>query len=262
MEIIDNLNWKFTFGKHKDKTVIEALESNPTCSSSGIIDIYGNRHGQGVKFAISGSLIQYLEWAEKENILYVQPKTWEDINSYDSHYTTIECYENGSKEITADTYKECLEKINVLRNVFDSKSIKPNQESIRISFWNINLNRVRITAKISFAEDKSVVYLITDYLEAIPHILVGELYDDIQFIDKSQDGDLIEIEVYIWDLNPNLTLEDVDIREVEMKAIADAKGFVYMPQSCANARMALQNRNSRDESLKKQTKSLMLAEWF
>lgn len=116
MEIIDDLNWEFTFGKHKYQTIKEAILNNPSSSSDGVTDINGKKHWQGLNLVLSGSLISYLEWAEKEEILKVTPKAWKDIKHFDSLYTKIKSYENGNTKITPDDYKKYLLKFNEINN--------------------------------------------------------------------------------------------------------------------------------------------------
>ena len=107
METIDDLDWEFTFRKHKNQSIKDVLESNPSCSSSG----FGINTWKGKKIIVSESLISYLEWAENKNIVNVLPKVWEEIKTYDNLYINIQSYENGSKEITNDFYDEYVKKI-------------------------------------------------------------------------------------------------------------------------------------------------------
>lgn len=117
MEIIDDLNWVFTFGKHKYQTIKGAILTNPSTSSDGVTDIKGKQHWQGLNLILTDSLISYLEWAEKEEILKVTPKAWKDIKHFDSLYTKIKSYENGNTKISPDDYKKSLLKFNEINNL-------------------------------------------------------------------------------------------------------------------------------------------------
>lgn len=120
MKIVNSLNWEFDFGKHENQTIAEAIESYPSSSSCGIVDIYGETQFKGLNLTVFDSLISYLKWAEKEEILTVLPSIWEEIKTYDNLYTKIRGYENGSKDITLEIYNKSVKEIDELKNRFSN----------------------------------------------------------------------------------------------------------------------------------------------
>ncbi|WP_341220191.1 hypothetical protein [Polaribacter atrinae] len=115
IQTIDSLEWTFSFGKYKNKSVLEAIEENPSFFSDGILDINNIRKGKGLHMRNHFSLISYLEWTEKERILKITTKTWKEIKNYDNLYTSIESYENGNKEGKEEQHIKKLKEIYKIR---------------------------------------------------------------------------------------------------------------------------------------------------
>lgn len=114
--IVDCLEWSFPFGKYKYKNIMDAIEESPSVDTGGITDVYGNKHLKGYNFIGGISLISYLEWAEKNQIIKIHKRVWEQIKYYDFLFTNIENYKNGVREIDKEEFKKLEKKIKILRS--------------------------------------------------------------------------------------------------------------------------------------------------
>jgi hypothetical protein len=259
LEIVDDLNWKFSFGKHKGHSIKEVIESNPSTSSSGIIDVYGKRQFVGSNLALAHSLISYLEWAEKENILSVSPIVWKEIKVYDHLYTKIKSHENRSICLRPEIYNESVKKFNKLKGIQESDS---NQKIKNIKFWKIDMdNPVVICARICRDNNSSAIYLEpvdTDYKGCT--IYLGDFYEEVQELGDESFDCLITIKVYIRELKPNLKKQDIDRMEALLKLRNETEGITQIDNSLAIVRGAFKKLNSNDDVLKKQSRNLILAE--
>ena len=116
MEDVKSLNWKFDFGIHNGKTIKETIESNPDISWMSNVGIDGKLRLRAYDYLSEGApLIQYLEWAEKEEILTINPSIWEEIKNYNNLYTRIKSYELDSKKALIE-YDENVKRFNLLKN--------------------------------------------------------------------------------------------------------------------------------------------------
>ena len=116
IEIVDNLEWSFSFGKYQGKNLMEAIEESPSIFSSGIVDINGVRQWKGIPFINSHCVSKYLKWAESKRILSVSSEAWKQIEDYNNLFIKIESYKNGDKSITSELFNKCLKEIEIMKN--------------------------------------------------------------------------------------------------------------------------------------------------
>ncbi len=117
IEIVDNLEWSFSFGKYQHKNLMEAIEESPSIFSDGIVDINGVIQWRGIPIVNSHCFSKYLKWAESKRILNVSSEAWKQIKEYDNLFTKIESYKNGDRSISSELFNKYLKEIEAMKNI-------------------------------------------------------------------------------------------------------------------------------------------------